>query len=71
MKKLLAVLAVVAFCASFTSCSKDCKCTTTVNGVSKETTITKETMDASGIDKCSDMNSSAEVLGIKTEVSCK
>ena len=26
MKKLLAVIAVVAFCASFTSCKKDCVC---------------------------------------------
>jgi hypothetical protein len=26
MKKLLAVVAVVAFCASFTSCKKDCIC---------------------------------------------
>ena len=27
MKKVLAVVAVVAFCASFTSCKKDCECT--------------------------------------------
>jgi len=26
MKKLLAVVAVVAFCASFTSCKKECEC---------------------------------------------
>ena len=71
MKKLLAVLAVVAVGFAFTSCKKDCKCTTTVAGMTTETTVTKEAMDAAGIDKCSDMNSSAEVMGIKTEVSCK
>ena len=60
MKKLLAVVAVVAFCASFTSCKKSCECT--VAGVTMD-------LSAAGIDtkeECDDyVNVSKDVPGIK------
>jgi len=60
MKKLLAVVAVVAFCASFTSCKKECECS--VLGI-------KTDLSSAGIDtkeECDDyVNVAKDMPGIK------
>ncbi len=70
MKKLLVILA-AGLLFAMSSCSKECKCKTYVDGDLKhEDTILKEDMEKMGFEKCRDMNSSVELLGHKTEVKC-
>ena len=57
---------------AMSSCSKECKCKTYVDGDLKgEKTFLKEDIESAGYEKCSDLNSSIELLGVKTEVKCK
>ena len=53
MKKLLAVLAVVAFCASFTSCKKECECKVGILTVD---------MTSAGIDTKEECNEYADLV---------
>lgn len=64
MKKVLLALAVVAMAASFSSCKKDCKCTTYTNGV-EVGSVTEKTKN------CSDLESKTEMMGVTTEVKCE
>ena len=76
MKKVFSILAAVVVVAFMTtSCDKNCHCKTTVtaNGNSQvtETEINLEQIFGENTDKkCSDLNESAELMGIKTEVKC-
>lgn len=65
MKKLVLILAVVAALVSFNACTKTCTCTTYVDG-EKMGTAEGEVKG-----KCSELNTSSEVMGIKTEVKCE
>lgn len=71
MKKVLVILAAAGLMFAMSSCSKDCKCKTYVNDELKnENTITKEELESAGFEKCKDLNSTVELLGVKTEVKC-
>ena len=61
MKKLLAVLAVVAFCASFTSCKKECECKIGVVSVD---------MSAAGIDTKEDCDAYAGLVNSAPGIKC-
>ena len=71
MKKVVLALGLVAMMASFASCSKTCKCTFTVAGVS----TTVEDIDISDNDdvkKCKDLNDSYTYKGTKiANADCK
>lgn len=75
MKKVVLAIAVIAMVGCFASCKKTCKCTTYAAGASSTTEINLDDMEKTfgvKIDKCSNMNSVAElpVIG-KTGVECK
>ena len=71
MKKVLVILAAAGLLFAMSSCSNECKCKRYVDGdLKSETTITKEDMESLGFEKCKDMNSTIELLGVKTEVKC-
>lgn len=71
MKKVLVVLAAAGMLVAMSSCSKDCKCKYYVDGDMKsEKTISKEDMESLGYEKCKDMNSTVDLLGVKQEVKC-
>lgn len=63
MKKVLAVVALVAAVACFTSCKKTCTCVTTQNGVTVQTVEQQAT-------KCSDLNITQTVAGFTQETKC-
>lgn len=52
---------------TFASCSKEkeCTCTSIVDGVEMGTTTAKTK------EKCSDLSTASEFMGIKTELKCK
>lgn len=64
MKKLILVACVGVLTLGFTSCKKDCECTTTLDGAVVGTTTTKAK-------NCSDLESSSTVGGSTSEVKCK
>ncbi len=71
MKKVLVILAAAGMLLALSSCSKECKCKYYSDGdLKSEKTITKEDMESLGFEKCKDMNSTVELLGVKTEVKC-
>ena len=71
MKKVLVILAAAGLLFAMSSCSKECKCKYYSDGdLKSEKTITKEDMESLGFEKCKDMNSTIELLGVKTEVKC-
>ena len=61
MKKLLAVVAVVAFCASFTSCKKECEC--------KVGPVTMD-LSAAGIDTKEECDAYAELSKDTPGINC-
>lgn len=67
MKKVLAIVAVVALVGSFASCNKKCHCKTYVGGAVSATTE----IEPGDNMKCSDYNTIAEVNGIKAGTECK
>lgn len=68
MKKLFVLLAVVAMATAFTSCKKDCTCTTssTMTGIADIVT-TVEDYDG----KCSDMNTEVSSGGYTLTTECE
>lgn len=71
MKKVLVILAAAGMLFAMSSCSKECKCKTYVDGEMKhENTVSKEDLESAGFEKCKDLNSTVELMGVKTEVKC-
>ncbi len=73
MKKLLVVLAAAGLLFAMASCS-ECKCKTYLNGEfieNSEVVFDKDDLKAAGVDKCSDLSSSATLLGNTTEIKCR
>lgn len=69
MKKIILTLAAVAVVVCMGSCKKTCVCKTYVAGVAgpeKEVDLDKDNFK-----KCSDMNTLAEVAGIKSGIECE
>ena len=71
MKKVFLALAAIAIIATVSSCNKTCTCTTYVNGNEVSTVDDIDISENDHIKKCSDMNSSVELLGQTSEVKCK
>jgi len=72
MKKVLVIMAAAGLMFAMASCSSECKCKTYVDGdLKNESTISKEDLESAGYDKCKDLNSTVELLGVKTEVKCR
>lgn len=74
MKKILTVLTVASVFFCFVSCNKNCKCTTTMGGVSVTETFSKDELKSEygiDIDKCSDLNMEMEAVGVKMKIKCK
>ena len=62
MKKVFAIVAVVALVAGFTSCSKECNCKTTYEGLTVEETINLEDAEYSAYKNCKDLNKAMQDL---------
>lgn len=60
MKKVLAIIAIVAFAASFSACKKDYTCTCTVGGLSIPITYTK-VKKSYAEDNCSSLESAYKI----------
>ena len=70
MKKVVLACAIVAFVGLFASCSKNCTCTTYLNGEKKGTTeISKDKLSEG--QKCSDLNTVVIIDGKKTGMECR
>ena len=65
MKKLFLALGVVAMLASLSSCSKNCVCKQSVDGV----VVNTVTMETKG--KCSDLNTTATTMGMTQKTECE
>lgn len=70
MKKILVVLAAVAFVATMASCKKTCTCTTYLADEVVSTTEDIE-LDGTNFKKCSDLNTIITMDGKKTGNECK
>ena len=76
MKKVLLAVAAVAFVFGMASCDKKCDCKTTVTDSNGNKEVTNTTVDLEALygsettKKCSDLNSTTELLGVKTVVKC-
>ena len=69
MKKVLVLLAIVAFVACFTSCDKECVCRTYAAGIVVDT---DDDVDLESGKKCSDLNAIVvDNDGNKNGVECK
>ena len=69
MKKVLVLLAIVAFVACFTSCDKECVCRTYAAGIVVDT---DDDVDLESGKKCSDLNDIfVDNDGNKNGVECK
>lgn len=71
MKKVLVVLAAVAFVATMASCKKTCTCTGYANGVAVAESATEVELDGTTYKKCSDMTSVITVDGKETGTKCE
>ena len=70
MKKVILSCAAVALMGMFASCSKNCTCTTYLNGEVQGTTeISKDKLDDG--QKCSDLNTIVTISGKKNGMECK
>lgn len=63
MKKVVLALGVIAMVACFSSCKKDCKCVTKVNGVEMGSVTEKSK-------KCSDLEATVETPAGKSVTTC-
>ena len=64
MKKVFLSIGVVAMLVSFASCSKNCTCKQSVDGVVMNTV----TMETKG--KCSSLNTTATTMGMTQKTEC-
>lgn len=79
MKKVLFSLAVVAIAAAFTSCNKNCDCTTYLGDEGTTTEVKLDDLNTAfaqyaentEIKKCSDLNNVTTLEGLKYGVVCK
>lgn len=71
MKKILVVLAAVAFVATLASCKKTCTCTGYVNGVAVAESAEEIELDGTNYKKCSELNSVITVDGKETGTKCE
>lgn len=76
MKKVLLAVVAVAFAFCMASCDKQCDCKTTITDNNGNKDVTNTTVDLTKLygentnKKCSDLNSTTELLGVKTVVKC-
>jgi len=66
MKKVFAIVAIVALVCSLASCDKKCHCKNYVGGISSAYNFEPDNGT-----KCSDYNTVAEVNGVKAGVECR
>jgi hypothetical protein len=67
MKKLFVLFAVLAMATAFTSCKKDCTCTTSSTAGIADVTTTVEDYDG----ECSDMNTEVTSGGYTVTMECE
>lgn len=67
MKKVLVAVALIATVGVFSSCNKECKCTTYVAGEEISTAVVDNNSDK----KCKDLSTVVEAGGKKSGIECK
>lgn len=70
MKKVVLACAIVAFVGLFASCSKNCTCTSYLDG-EYQGTIEISKVKLKGGQKCSDLNTVVIIDGKKTGMECR